>query len=635
MLKDKILSLSRRKKRVIIILIDYLSMIVSFYLAAFLLFKNISVYDIGYFIVIYSPPVVAILFYYYSGLYQNILRFMHTGTFFTLFNGALFYSVFLMIAPALLLDDGSFAYSLIAVNFLMLMFVLTSTRLVARWFLVSRNKSQKKIIIYGAGNAGVQISNAILGLSEYSLVAFIDDDPDLSDTKISDVPVYSYDQIKRVISEYDVKELLVAIPSLSDIQRRRLFSKLEALPIKIRTLPNISEIVSGRVQVEDIRNIEIEDLLQREIIKPKNELIQKNINGKVVLITGAGGSIGSEIARQVVKNKPSRIILYEANEFSLYSIEKEIKIYLKNNGDSEISFSSILGNMHSVDSLIKIFRKYSVNTIYHAAAYKHVPLVEDNQIEGVQNNIFGSLNILKASIISKIENFVLISTDKAVNPTSMMGATKRFVEIVIQSLADVRESKSPEFNFFHTDLEVKETLFSIVRFGNVLNSSGSVVPLFKEQIENGGPITVTDPNIIRYFMSISEAVELVIQAGAMSEGGDIFILDMGEPITIADLARKMIKLSGFDLKDETDSEKSIEIVYTGLRPGEKLYEDLHIDPVREETLHPKIFKTTQEFLAIEEINKFLDMLDKASKDDNPDRIYEILKQAIPEYKPNI
>jgi len=634
-LKSRILNLNRRIKKLIIIFVDYISIICSFYFSSYILFKDVEIHNIGYWIVIYIPPVIAIIFYYYSNLYQNILRFMHTGTFFTLFLGASFYSIFLGLIPLLFLNDSSFAMSLIVVNFLTLIFLLTITRLFARWLLVSRDKNshQKNIIIYGAGDAGVQIANALLIGGNYKPIAFIDDDNELHNTRISDIRVYSFDGIINVINKYDAKEILIAIPSLSDQSRKELFARLENITINIRTLPDIDEIVSGNVTVEDIRSIEIEDLLQREVIKPKTELLEKNINNKAVLITGAGGSIGSEIARQVLKYKPSIIILYEANEYSLYSIEKEIKNNIEELQASNTDLISILGILDNFDILKELLSKYAVNTVYHAAAYKHVPLVEANQVQGVRNNIFGSLNIIIAAIQSNIENFVLISTDKAVRPTSLMGATKRFTEIIIQSLSNAKDNSLSEINLFGNKVKPKNTSFSIVRFGNVLNSSGSVVPLFKEQIKNKGPITVTDPNITRFFMSTREAVELVIQAGAMAKGGDIFILDMGEPITILDLAKKMIKLSGYDVAGESESNKTIEIIYTGLRPGEKLYEELFIDPVKEITLHPKIFKTKQEFLSIEDLNHYLELLQNASIINDSMNIYNILTKAIPEYVP--
>ena len=635
MFKESILKLNRRTKKLIIIFVDYCSIISSFYIASYLLFQNIRIVNIGYLIVIFLPPFIAILFYYYSNLYQNILRFMQTGTFFTLFKGAFFYSIVLMTAPLLLMDDGAFAFSLIMVNFFTLMFLLTVTRLLARWYLVTRNKSQKNIIIYGAGQAGVQISNAISALDEYRIVAFIDDDPELKNARISDIRVFHSTEIMDVISEYDAKEILVAIPSISDHQRTELFTKLGDLPISIRTLPNISEVVSGSVDVDDIRNIEIEDLLQRKVIKPKKDLLQKNVDKKSIFITGAGGSIGSEIARQIINLNPTDLILYDSNEYALYSIEKEIKSLAKKNHFGKVNIIPVLGILDNENSIIQLLKKYSVNTVYHAAAYKHVPLVESNQVQGVRNNIFGSLNVLKASMKSNIDNFVLISTDKAVRPTSLMGATKRFTEIMIQGLSEKTKIGEHDFNLYGTKIESSKTVFSIVRFGNVLNSSGSVVPLFKEQIRNGGPVTVTDPNVIRFFMSISEAVELVIQAGAMSKGGDIFILDMGEPITILELAKKMIHFAGYQLAEKNDVKDAIEIIYTGLRPGEKLYEELFIDPIQEETPHPKIFRTSQEFLKLDDINNYLEEMYSAITKNQSDDLYDILKRAIPEYRPNL
>jgi FlaA1/EpsC-like NDP-sugar epimerase len=410
-----------------------------------------------------------------------------------------------------------------------------------------------------------------------------------------------------------VDEVLIAMPSTSRTKRRDIIDKLELYPVVVRILPGVVELAEGKITIGDLREISVKDLLGRDTIMANKDLLGKNITNKVVLVTGAGGSIGSELCRQIASLQPKTLILYEMSELALYTIERE----LSNIGAYAMEVYPILGNINNKNRLISVFRHFGVDTVYHAAAYKHVPMVEFNNTEGVNNNVFGTLNCAQAAIDEGVETFVLISTDKAVRPTNTMGATKRSAELILQALT-VKQS---------------DTKFTMVRFGNVLESSGSVIPLFKEQIKEGGPVTVTDINIIRYFMTTSEAVELVIQAGAMGKGGDVFVLDMGDPVRIADLAKKMIRLSGLEIKDESNPNGDIEVKYIGLRPGEKLYEELLIGDNVSETDNPMIMRARENMLEWNELKLILDELEVAIQKCDQQKLRELLIKAVPDFKP--
>ena len=489
--------------------------------------------------------------------------------------------------------------------------------MIARWLLSGseneKNTSERiNVLIYGAGAAGRQLTIALTQSAEYNPVAFMDDNNELNRQSINGIDVISRDGLEHLIETKNVTEVLLAIPSLTRAKRNEIINYLEPYALLVRSLPGVSEIAQGKVKVADLREVSVKDLLGRDSIVSSKELLSLNITNKVVMVTGAGGSIGRELCRQILYLKPQALILFERSEIALYNIDKE----LGNKTMSSTKILPILGSVSNRNRLSQIMKRFDVHTIYHAAAYKHVPMVESNNAEGVSNNIFGTLNCAQVAIDHGVDTFVLISTDKAVRPTNTMGATKRVAELVLQALALKRKTR-----------------FSMVRFGNVLDSSGSVVPLFKEQIKGGGPITVTDPEILRYFMSIPEAVELVIQAGAMGEGGDLFVLDMGEPVRILDLARKMIRLSGLMVKDKLNPGGDIEIKYTGLRPGEKLYEELLIGDNVSETDNPMIMCAKEEMLAWDDLKLILDGLEKAVDSGDQDKLRQLLIKAVPGFKP--
>ncbi|RKG47923.1 polysaccharide biosynthesis protein [Acinetobacter cumulans] len=442
----------------------------------------------------------------------------------------------------------------------------------------AKKQSRKRVAIYGAGLAGQQIAAALNRSDDYLPVCFIDDKKSLRSQSLSGLKIYSPKKAQTKLGKFGIEEVLLAMPSVGRARKKEIIESFDSSDVKIMELPGVTQLVDGQVQVSDIREVDIIDLLGRDPVPPKAELLEKNIKNKVVMVTGAGGSIGSELCRQIVKHQPKMLVLFEMSEFALYSIDRELQA-------SDIQVIPVLGSVTNQSKLERILQQYAVQTVYHAAAYKHVPLVEANPFEGIYNTSIGTQRSVDAAVNQNVETFVLISTDKAVRPTNVMGASKRMAELYCQGLA----STNPK------------TQISIVRFGNVLGSSGSVVPLFKKQIAQGGPVTVTHPEVTRYFMTIPEAAQLVIQAGAMGTGGDVFLLDMGEPVKIVDLAKQMIRLSGFKPVDEKGL-GDIKIEFTGLRPGEKLYEELLIDAENvEKTKHERILKSFENYFNLDEI----------------------------------
>jgi len=429
---------------------------------------------------------------------------------------------------------------------------------------------------------------------------------------INGVEVISPIDFEQLISKQTVTEVLLAIPNASRARRKEIIYFLEPFPVLVRSLPSVSELAQGKVKIADLREVTIKDLLGRDAVVANQELLSLNIFNKVVMVTGAGGSIGSELCRQIVLLNPKLLILFELSEYALYKIDRELS-----KSASNIEILPLLGTVNNKHRLNHILKRFNVQTIYHAAAYKHVPMVEFNNTEGVSNNIFGTLCCAEVAIKQKVETFVLISTDKAVRPTSTMGTTKRFAELVLQALS----------------INQTETRFTMVRFGNVLGSSGSVIPLFKQQIDEGGPVTVTNAKMIRYFMTIPEAVELVIQAGAMGKGGDVFVLNMGEPVPILDLAKRMIRLTGLQVKDKSNPNGDIEIKYTGVRPGEKLYEELLVGSNISTTDHPMIMRAEEETLAWDELNSILKGLEVAINNSDHQELRNLLIKAVPDFKP--
>lgn len=474
----------------------------------------------------------------------------------------------------------------------------------------AKKQNRKRVAIYGAGLAGQQIAAALFRSDDYLPVCFIDDKASLQGQSLSGLSIYSPKRISNKLGKFQIEEILLAMPSVGRARKKEIIESFELADVKIMELPGVTQLVDGQVKVSDIREVDIIDLLGRDPVPPKAELLEKNIKDKVVMVTGAGGSIGSELCRQIVKHQPKILVLFEMSEFALYSIDRELQ-------NLAVQIVPVLGSVTNQAKLERVIAEYQVQTVYHAAAYKHVPLVEANPFEGIYNTSIGTARSVDAAVNQGVETFVLISTDKAVRPTNVMGASKRMAELYCQALA----STNPK------------TQISIVRFGNVLGSSGSVVPLFKKQIATGGPVTVTHPDVTRYFMTIPEAAQLVIQAGAMGTGGDVFLLDMGEPVKIVDLAKQMIRLSGFKPIDEKGL-GDIEIQFTGLRPGEKLYEELLIDHENVEcTNHQRILKSFETYYAMEVISVLFQKLNDLYIDNNNlEEVYYLLSKYVDGYQ---
>jgi len=472
------------------------------------------------------------------------------------------------------------------------------------------------VAIYGAGVAGRQLASVLNHEPDYIAVAYLDDNKALQGTVINGLHVYAPDKLEKMINGGKVTDVLLALPSASRGTRQKIINRLESLPVHVRTVPSMPEMMSGKLSLDAVKDVDIDDLLGRETVAPNSQLLSASVTGKVVMVTGAGGSIGSELCRQIVQLKPERLLLFEVTEYALYAIEKELREAASSAFNVDVV--AILGSVQDEALLFKTFGHYHVSVVFHAAAYKHVPLVEHNIISGVRNNVLGTLAMARAAAHAKVSSVILVSTDKAVRPTNVMGATKRLAELVLQGLT----------------AEYPDTCFSMVRFGNVLGSSGSVVPVFRQQITNGGPVTVTHPAIYRYFMTIPEAALLVIQAGALAKGGDVFVLDMGEPVNISDLARKMIHLMGLEVKEGDSEEGDIAIHYSGLRPGEKLKEELLIEGNLVGSVHPKILWAEEDSMPWSELEAVLVTLETACHDYDYDAIKAILLHGLVGYRPD-
>jgi FlaA1/EpsC-like NDP-sugar epimerase len=507
-----------------------------------------------------------------------------------------------------------------------LIFVLLvgSSRAFARFWLVGQggqaDSNSRRFLVFGAGTAGVQTASAMGVSGPFALIGFVDDDPAKVGRSINGVRVYGVAGMPSLIAEQGVTDILLALPNQSRTRRKEIIESLRAFPVHIRTLPDWGDLASGRVTVQDFKELDIEDLLGRDPVPPNAELLARNLAGKAVLVTGAGGSIGSELCRQILAERPRQLLLLDHNEFGLYSVHQELQAQCVTQG-LEVELVPLLGSVTSPERLDAICNLYRPHTVYHAAAYKHVPLVESNPEQGIFNNVFGTLNMAQAALLHDVASFVLVSTDKAVRPTNVMGASKRMAELVLQALANRGSEPS--------------TRFSMVRFGNVLGSSGSVVPLFRQQLACGGPLTVTHLDVTRYFMTIPEAAQLVLQAGAMATGGDVFVLDMGEPVRIVDLARRMVELSGMRVRDDTHPEGDIAIEITGLRPGEKLYEELLIGDNPAATVHPRIMKSHEDFLPWPVLEQYLATLLAAAHANDVNSIKTVLTACVQGYSSTV
>ncbi len=590
-MKNRLLTLDRFYKQIITLSFDILILIFSLWLAFFLQSDDfISKHIITNWWLIIVVPIIAIPLFIKTGLYRSVLQYAGVKVITTSFQSITITCIIVTFihyyGRGYFLEINHVLPRSIIIMFWFISntFIITS-RFLLKGMIYSWDTSvnkRKQTLIYGAGNAGIQLVESLTKSMDYAPVAFIDDNKKKQGTIINYIQIFPFENLEKVIKKFDVKLILLAIPSASASKRVEILKKLSKFPLEVKVLPSVDNIVNGEVTIDSIKHVQVEDILGRDAVVPKESLLKKNIKGKNILITGAGGSIGSELCRQILNLGPKKIVLFENSEFNLYSIHQELS---QNRKRSEIIPKlATVTNSHQIN---KVISENQINTIFHAAAYKHVPMVEMNISEGVYNNVVGTYNVAKSAIENKVENMLLISTDKAVRPTNVMGASKRFSELILQAFSDENSS----------------TCFSMVRFGNVLDSTGSVVPLFREQIKKGGPVTVTHRNITRYFMSIPEAVQLVLQAGAMAKGGDVFVLDMGDPIKILDLAYRMIHLSGLKPIDTENPSGDIKIKFTGLRPGEKLYEELLIGDDVIQSEHPRIMQAREEKLTLDIIEK--------------------------------
>ena len=614
------LSLSRVVKRLIMMFVDVLLIVTILTLS---LSMRLGEWfwpqgDLVY--LLFFAPLVAIPIFIKFGLYRAIVRYIGFKALWVIVQAV---SLYALVWGVIVLLSGAQGVprSVILINWILGMLLIGGSRIIGRWWFSDKKSysvnafdKRKNVLVYGAGSAGIQLATALTYSQELNPIAFIDDEPTLTNHQIMGLKVHSSNNLGELVASMKIEEVLLAIPSVSRNRRNEIINNLEPYPVLVRTVPGVSELAQGKLKINDLNVVSINDLLGRDPVPPNQNYLRADITNKVVMITGAGGSIGSELCRQIIQLQPKKIVLFEQNEFSLYTIDQEL---IQKN--LKIDIAPILGSVLDSKQVERVCKTFSVQTIYHAAAYKHVPMIELNNFSGIENNIFGTLSCAEAAVLSNVDTFVLISTDKAVRPTNIMGATKRFSEMILQAL-------SKKYND-------KATNFSMVRFGNVLDSSGSVIPLFNKQIKEGGPVTVTDPAIIRYFMTIPEAAQLVIQAGAMSKGGDVFVLDMGEPVKILNLAKKMIHLSGLNVKDSNNPNGDIEILFTGLRPGEKLYEELLIGDSVLETEHQLILRSNEEMLPWSDLKLILNKLKTSVDKQNLEGARQALIEAVPGYKP--
>ncbi|MEQ7919207.1 nucleoside-diphosphate sugar epimerase/dehydratase [Xanthomonas sp. WHRI 1810A] len=592
-----------------------------------------------------ATPLVAIPLFIRFGMYRAVMRYFGNDALIAIVKAVSLSSLILGVVVYWYSNHESVIPRSIIFNYWWLSLIMIGgLRLSMRqyflgdWFaaaqhvpFTSRDNGLPRVAIYGAGAAGNQLVAALRMGRVMRPVAFIDDDPSITDRVISGLQVYKARNIQRMIDTTGAQEVLLAIPSSSRTRRREILGFLEKFPLHVRSVPGFMDLASGRVKVDDIQEVDIADLLGRDAVPAQAELLERCISGQSVLVTGAGGSIGSELCRQILMLKPTTLLLFEHSEFNLYTILSELEQRVARES-LPVRVLPILGSVRNESKLVDVMKTWKVDTVYHAAAYKHVPMVEHNIAEGVLNNVIGTLNTAQAALKAGVANFVLISTDKAVRPTNVMGSTKRLAELTLQALS--REAAPVMFGDKSNISRVNKTRFTMVRFGNVLGSSGSVIPLFHKQIKTGGPITVTHPKITRYFMTIPEAAQLVIQAGSMGLGGDVFVLDMGEPVKIVELAEKMVHLSGLSIRSEKNPHGDIAVEFTGLRPGEKLYEELLIGDNVAATGHPMIMSAHEDYLEWELLKQRLSDLVKAVNEDDYTRVRQLLRETVSGYAPD-
>ncbi|WP_114765987.1 polysaccharide biosynthesis protein [Vibrio rhodolitus] len=613
-------NLSRFNKRLVSIVIDTIFVIASFFIAYWARVGNIvPLSDPLVRYVIVGTLITTILAFVRLGLYRAVLRYLTFHALAVVSFGTLISAI--SVAVLAFYFDAYVPRSVPIIYAAFLCLLCGGSRLIVRVLVTQANtKGSKPVLIYGAGSAGRQLAIALRNSNTHKVVGFIDDDKTLKNTVLMGIAVSNSSKVEYLVRRYDVEQILLAVPSASRSRRKEILNSLVHLPAEVLTVPDMKDIVDGKAKIDELKDVAIEDLLGRDAVSPQQVLMEANIKEKVVMVTGAGGSIGSELCRQIIRNKPRKLVLFELSEFALYQVDRELNALVNKEGLT-VEIVPLLGSVQRINRLATVMKSFGVQTVYHAAAYKHVPLVEYNVVEGVRNNVFGTFYSAKAAVEAGVESFVLISTDKAVRPTNVMGTTKRMAELGLQALAAQENAKSGG------------TRFCMVRFGNVLGSSGSVIPVFKKQIALGGPVTVTHPDIIRYFMTIPEAAQLVIQAGAMGKGGDVFVLDMGEPVKITDLATNLIHLSGLEVKNDDNPHGDIEIKFSGLRPGEKLFEELLIGDNVEATAHERIMTASERFLPIDEYLALLSDLDEACHNFEHEKIRQLLLDAPTDFTP--
>jgi FlaA1/EpsC-like NDP-sugar epimerase len=654
-----ILSFPRPIKRGLVLILDAGLCVFSVWLAFYLrLGKIVPVSGQNVWAAVASVSL-ALPIFISAGIYRAIFRYSGLAAMVSIGRAMLLYGVaYGAIFTVVAIEGVPRTVGLIQPMLLMLL--VSASRAAARVWLGGRYQEQLRkasrpqALIYGAGDAGRQLAAAMVNSCEIRVVGFLDDDHRLHGNLLNGLPIYNPVDLNEILIDLPITNVFLALPGISRHRRNEIINQLKIHKLVVRTLPGLSDLITGKVSLSDVRDLDIDDLLGREAVKPDDRLIKLNTHGKVVLVTGAGGSIGSELCRQILRTNPKKLLLVEVCEFALYKIHLELQsacsrewsrlLNMPGNSDDKrgphlrsknpempvIEIIPLLASVCDKSRMGYIMETWRPDTVYHAAAYKHVPMVEHNPVEGIRNNVWGTRVCAEAARESGVHNFVLISTDKAVRPTNVMGATKRLAEMVLQSMSEISSSNLTQSGKAFTG----ETIFSMVRFGNVLGSSGSVVPMFREQVKSGGPITITHVDITRYFMTIPEAAQLVIQAGAMGKGGDVFVLDMGHPVKIVDLARKVVELSGLTVRDQGNPDGDIELMVTGLRPGEKLYEELLIGDNPEKTQHPRIMKAHEQRLRWGDLERQLDALRDAMICNDVISVRRILEETVSGYQPS-
>ncbi len=613
--------LSRSVKLIGLLLADTAMLVVALSLAFGLLGYDFAAQNQLFYAYLSAAVACSLLVFVRVGVYRALVLYLGLQFIVQLLKAVSFTACLVAAACFLSLPPESLDYSLFPIFWMLALLLTGGSRFLVKVMtqaLIQNFRPKEPVIIYGAGSSGMQLLVALQNGEQYLPVAFVDDSHRMIGSTVHGIRVYSPNSLYELIESYSVRQILLAIPSATHAERKEIINRLEHLPVHVKTVPDLFDMVSGKVEVHEVREIDIEDLLGRDIVPPSQRLLGACITAKSVLVTGAGGSIGSELCRQIVNAGPTRLVMLDLSEIGLYEIENELRKRLDaSESGARIEVVALLGSVCNRPHMENLIETFGIETVYHAAAYKQVPMVEKNIFEGVANNVFGTLAAARASRKFGVSDFVLISTDKAVRPTNYMGATKRLAEQVLQAMAP----------------DEGETKFSMVRFGNVLGSSGSVVPLFRRQIASGGPVTVTHPEVTRYFMTVQEAAQLVIQAGSMATGGDVFVLDMHEPIQIVELARKMVHLMGYDVRDPNICRGDIAIEYTGLRPGEKLHEELMIGKSVTGTEHPKIMRAEEDSLPAEQLNPMLQRLEQACLNYDFRGLQQVLKEAVDGFDP--